>query len=134
MHFFAKQCSLMTNNSKLPSYLHYLTDNRLSFVKFSQDDVAKIVQNLNPNKAHGRDNISICMLKICGSSIYKLLQIIFKQCIETGVFPSEQKKANIVPIHKKEDKQTLENYRPVSLLPICGKIIEELMFNKMFFY
>ena len=72
------------------------------------------------------------MLKKCGSSIYKPLKMIFKQCIETGVFPSEWKKANIVPIHKKGDKQTLENYRPVSLLPICGKILERLMFNEMF--
>ena len=42
------------------------------------------------------------------------------------------KKANIVPIHKKGDKQTLENYRPVSLLFICGKILERLMFKEMF--
>ena len=130
--FFAKQCSLIKNSSKLPSHLHYLTDNRLSSVSFSQDDIAKIIQNLDPNKAHGHDNISIRMLKICGSSIYKPLEMIFKQCIETGVFPSEWKKANIVPIHKKGDKQTLENYRPVSLLPICGKILERLMFNEMF--
>ena len=40
-------------------------------------------------------------------------------------------KADIVLIHKKEDKQTLENYRPVSLLSICGKILERLMFNEM---
>ena len=130
--FFAKQCSLIKNSSKLPSHLHYLTDNRLSSVSFSQNDIAKIIQNLDPNKAHGHDNISIRMLKICGSSIYKPLEMIFKQCIETGVFPSEWKKANIVPIHKKGDKQTLENYRPVSLLPICGKILERLMFNEMF--
>ena len=109
-----------------------MTDNRLSSVSFSQNDIAKIIQNLDPNKAHGHDNISIRMLKICGSSIYKPLEMIFKQCIETGVFPTEWKKANIVPIHKKGDKQTLENYRPVSLLPICGKILERLMFNEMF--
>ena len=72
------------------------------------------------------------MLKICGSSICKHLEIIFKQCIETGVFPSEWKKANIVLIHKKGDKQTLENYCPVSLLPICRKILERLIFNEMF--
>ena len=65
--FFAKQCSLMKNSSKLPLHLHYLTDNHLSSVSFSQDDIAKIIQNLDPNKAHGHDNISICMLKICGS-------------------------------------------------------------------
>ena len=60
-----------------------------------------MIQNLNPNKAHGYDNISIRMLKICGSSIYKPPEMIFKQCIETGVFPSKWKKANFVPIHKK---------------------------------
>ena len=69
------------------------------------------------------------MLKIYGSSIYKPLEMIFKQCIETGVFPSEWKKANIVPIHKKGDKQTPENYCLVLLLPICGKILGRLMFN-----
>ena len=129
---FAKQCSLIKNSSKLPSHLHYLTDNRISSVTLSQDDIAKIIQNLDPNKAHGHDNISIRMLKICGSSIYKPLEMIFKQCTETGFFPSEWKKANIVPIHKKGDKQTLENYRPVSLFPICEKILERLMFNEMF--
>ena len=54
------------------------------------------------------------------------------QCLETGVFPSEWKKGNIVPINKKGDKQWLQNYRPVSLLPICGKILERLIFNEMF--
>ena len=72
------------------------------------------------------------MLKVCGTSVYKPLEIIFNQCLETGVFPSEWKKGNIVPIHKKGDKQILQNYRPVSLLPICGKILERLMFNEMF--
>ena len=38
-------------------------------------------------------------------------------------------KGNIVPIHKKGDKKTLKNYCPVSLLTICGKIFEKLMFN-----
>ena len=89
-----------------------------------------MIQNLDPNKAHGHDNIGI--LKICGSSIYKPLEMIFKQCIETDVFPSEWKKANCVPIRKTGDKKTLENYRPVSLLPICGKILERIMFNEMF--
>ena len=79
-----------------------MTDNRLSSVTFSQGNIAKIIQDLDPNKAHGHDNINICI--ICGSSIYKPLEMNFKQCIETGVFPFEWKKASIVPIHKKGDK------------------------------
>ena len=129
---FATQCSLISNSSKLPSHIKYLTENRLSFVGFSHDKIAKVIQNLDPNKAHDHDNIVIRMVKVCGPSIYKPLEIIFNQCLETGVFPSEWKKGNIVPIHKKGDKQMLQNYRPVSLLPICGKILERLIFNEMF--
>ena len=129
---FSKQCSLINNGSTLPTHIQYLTNNRLSFITFSQDDIAKIIQNLDSGKAHGHDNISIRMLKICGSAIYKPLVIIFKKCLDTGIFPSEWKKGNIVPIHKKGDKQTLKNYRPVSLLPIYRKIIERLMLNEMF--
>ena len=40
-------------------------------------------------------------------------------------------KANIVPVHKKGVKQCLKNYRRVSLLPICGKILERLIFNEI---
>ena len=42
------------------------------------------------------------------------------------------RKANVVPVHKKGDKQCLKNCRPISLLPICGKILERLTFNEMF--
>ena len=86
---FATQCSLISNSSKLPSHIKYLTDNRLSFVSFSHDKTAKVIQNLDPNKARGHDNLSIRMVKVCGPSIYKPLEIIFNQCLETGVFPSE---------------------------------------------
>ena len=44
------------------------------------------------------------------------------------------KKGNIVPIHKNGDKQNIKNYQPVSLLPICGKIFERVVFNEMFIY
>ena len=54
--------------------------------------------------------------------------MIFNQALISGSFTSDWKKDNIVPIHKKSDKQTLKNYRRVILLPICGKIFERLMF------
>ena len=74
------------------------------------------------------------MLKICGDSICVPLAIIFKQALLPGVFSSEWKKENIVPIHKKSDKQNIENYRPDSLLTICGKIFERFIFSEIFNY
>ena len=131
-NFFANQCSPVKNSNVLPSVLFKRTENVISSIDFSSDDIAKIIQKLDSNKAHGHDMISICMLKICGNSIYKPLQLIFRSCTENGKFPSEWKKANVVPIHKKGNKQTLENYRPVSLLPIYGKIFERLIYNSLF--
>ena len=96
-----------------------MTDNRETSASSSQNNIVKIIQNLDSNKAYGHDNISIRMLKICDSSIFKPLAMIFKQCIETGVFRSEWKKAYSIPIHKKEDKEMLESYRLVTLLHLC---------------
>ena len=65
------------------------------------------------------------MLKICGPAIFKLLDIIFKQCVDTGVFSSEWKKGNIVLIHKKGDKQTLKNYRQYRLILFIEKFLND---------
>ena len=129
--FFVKQCSLIGNSSELPLNLHFSTEKRLDTLNFSNNDIEKTIQNLDPNKAHNHDKNSIWMIKIWGKSICKPLQLIFNQCIDTGSFALEWKKANI-PIHKKGNKQCLKNYRPVSLVPICGKMLERLIFNEMF--
>ena len=62
----------------------------------------------------------------------KPLSLIFKNCIQYGIFPNLRKKSNIVPTHKKGGKQCMGNYHPVLLLPICGKIFERLIFNPVF--
>ena len=96
---------MIKNDSKLPSHLNYKTDNSLSAVNFSIDDITKILQNLDPNKAHGHDKISIRMLQLCGNSICKPLELIFQQIMESSSFPSEWKKGSVVPIREKDDRQ-----------------------------
>ena len=76
--------------------------------------------------------ISIRVLKLCREAICRLLNIIFKTCLNTAKFLSEWKKGSVVSIHKKDDKQNVKNYRPVSLLPIYGKIFERLNYNIMY--
>ena len=72
------------------------------------------------------------MLKLWGDLICKPLELIFKVCLRNGRFPLEWKKANVVRIHKKGDKQTIKNFRPVSLLSVSGKIFECLLYDTMF--
>ena len=75
--------------------------------------------------------ISVKMIKICADSIAHPITLIFQNSLGAGIFANDWKKASIVPIHKKNNKQILSNYRPVSFLPICSKIFEKLIFNKL---
>ena len=99
--FFSNQCTLVENTSKLPTDSFKRTNNLLSAISFTKDDIAKIIKNLNPNKAHGFDMISIRMLKMYGDSILKPSELIFKSCLENGKLSIVWKKAN-VPVHKKK--------------------------------
>ena len=71
--FFAKQWSIIDNGSEIPSILHLKTDKYLSNIAFTEKDIVKVIQNLDLNKYHGNDMISIRMLKICGKSVLKPL-------------------------------------------------------------
>ena len=93
---------------------------------FSAGKTAKIIQNLNSNKEHRHDSINTPMFKICGDTISKPLELILKQVLITGSYFSHWKKGNIVPVHKKDDKQDIKSYRLVSLLSICGKGFERI--------
>ena len=130
--YFSEQCTLLKNICTLPNTCSKHTNNILDTIVFSKEDIYKIIKNLDPNKTHGHDMISIRMIKLCGISICKPLEIIFQNCLRSGNFPSEWKKANVVPTFKKGDKQCIKNYRPVFLLPVCGKVFERLLYNKMF--
>ena len=99
-----------------------------------KDDIKRIICKLDPNKAHGRAMISIRMLKMSGDAIIKPLFKILKNCLKCGIFPDDWKKGNIVPIFKKGNKQDIKNYRPVSLLPICSKIFERIIYDNTLKY
>ena len=90
-NFFADQCSIGSNNSELPVTLTRKTHESLSTIDFSTDDILKIIRNLDPNKAHGHDMISIRMIEICDTSICRTLKLIFQSCLESGKFPTEWK-------------------------------------------
>ena len=136
-NFFATQCTLMETNSIIP-HQEYVTNHSLDNIDLSdlelENLILKHINQLNINKAHGFDGISVRMIKICGTSISKPLRIIFRKCLETGYFPQSWKQANIIPIHKKNSKQDVKNYRPISLLPICGKMFEKIIFDKLYDY
>ena len=131
--YFSQQCRPIINDSMLPN-LSYVTDSRLDIIHLSSDEILSLIRNLNIGKATGPDEISAQMLLICDETIVAPLKIIFENILLSGIYPEKWKLANITPIHKKGDKQILTNYRPISLLCICGKLFEKIVFNQLYSY
>ena len=84
-------CLLNYHCGQIAHYLHYL----------AKEDILRIINNLDPNKAHDHDESSIRMLKICGDSVCRPLNIIFKTCLRTVRFPWNGKKLILFQFIKK---------------------------------
>ena len=72
------------------------------------------------------------MTKLCNESFIPAISLIYKNCNNSGIFPINWEKCSIIPAHKRRDKQIVDNYSPVSLSPIFGKIFERHIFNTLF--
>ena len=115
--FFSNQCRLITNSCTLPTF-NFLIDKRIDKILIRRDEIVSLVRHLNPNKASGSDGISAQMLLLCYDYIGMPLKLIFENILSTSLYPDMWKLANVSPIFKKGDKQSIKNYRPISLLPI----------------
>ena len=130
-NFFVKQCQPFENTSILPNFF-LRTDKQLQSFDISDDEILKILSSLKTNKAHGPDDISVSMIKLCGNELVLPLKLIFVNILRTGIFPKQWKRANVTPVHKKENKQLIKNYRPISLLPILAKVFERIIFKHLY--
>ena len=129
--YFILQCTTIDTGSEIPQDPPEKSTLIEDFC-ISEEKILKIIRSLNPNKAHGWDEISIRMIKLSDVSLVTPLKIIFTNCLKHGVFPEIWKCANVVPVHKKNEKNLKSNYRPISLLPIFGKMLERLMYDSLY--
>ena len=86
--------------------------------------IQKQLQNLKVNKATGIDEISAKYLKMSATVISQPLATILNLSITNGIYPDDLKKAKVTPIFKKGEKQDINNYRPISVLPVITGIFE----------
>ena len=125
--YFSSQCTPINTSSKLPVFADKM-ENCLDSIDNKEEDIYLIIKNLISSKAPGWEDISIRMIRmICSKSIAFPLKLLFQSSLEKGIFPGDWEKSNIVPLHKKEDKNLIKNYRPISLLPMFSKIYGRLI-------
>ena len=89
--------------------------------------VAQLLREQSCHKACEPDGLSARLLHECADELAIPLDMICRLSVQSGVFPSVWKQANVVPVYKKGSKKLPENYRPVSLLAICSKILEKVV-------
>ena len=129
--YFILQCTTINTGSEIPQDTP-ITTTRISDFFISEEKILNIIRSLNPNKAHGWDEISVRMIKLSDVALVLPLKTIFTNCLRRGLFPEIWKYANVVPVHKKNEKNLKGNYRPISLLPIFGKIFEKLIYDSLY--
>ncbi|CAB3992953.1 Hypothetical predicted protein [Paramuricea clavata] len=105
-------CDPVESPTQLPS----VSGQVLSEISLTSFEVASALRSLNVSKASGPDRITARLLIETSEQIAPSLTLLFNKSLEEGVFPDEWKLANIVPVYKKDNRQYVENYRPISLL------------------
>ena len=98
---------------------------------FSEDEVFKALNLIDPSKACGPDCIPGRLLKEGAPWLSEPLVPLFNQSLKSGQLPSDWTSANVTPVHKKGSKHDPKNYRPVSLTSIVVKIMKRLVHGKI---
>ena len=129
--YFIQQCTTIDTGSQLPQHIPATITQLNNFV-ISEEKILNITRSLNPNKAHGWDGISVRTIKVSDRALVIPLKIIFENCLRRGIFREIWKYANVVPVHKKNEKNLKGNNRPISLHPVFGKILEKLIYDSFY--
>ena len=113
------------------SYIHNIAPSELfNFQPTSPAAIEHIIYALN-NCGAGVDGVSTKILKMVAPILIPHLTHMFNLCLSQGVFPSNLKRAIVVPIFKNGDPFSFNNYRPISLLPIISKILEKIVYSQL---
>ena len=129
--FFSEASKLNQAGSSLPVDDSPL-NNTLETITVSEEEVQDQIRFLNANKSYGPDGISPRFIKLADYSLVKPLTKLYNLSLSSGKVPKLWKQANVVPLHKKDSKHVMGNYRPVSLLSILGKLLERIVFKHVY--
>ena len=102
-----------------------------SFLSVSEQDVLRLLQNLDVKKACGAEGIEVRFLKAVASAIAASLADLLNVSLSTGKVPNDWKCSRITPVFKSGDRSDPVNYRPVSLLSSFFKLLEDFVFCQL---
>ena len=124
------------NPSKLPinKYVSNIKPNEHSvfLLPCDKNELNRLINKLPNKKSAGYDGVSNVLLKEIKDYILEPLVSIFNNSLTQGIFPKGMKHSEIVPLFKSGLKNQTTNYRPISLLIIILKILEKIMYSRVY--
>ena len=115
--------------SKLPDEVNFGVN--LEQISTNREEVEKLVKEINICKSSAINNLSSRILKDAFLTLSAKLTSIFNFSLMQGIVPIAWKHASVIPLHKGGNNKEVNNFRPVSLLPIQGKLIEKIVHNRL---
>ena len=115
----------------------YLTPNNYTQFHFRPINITEtenLINSLKPKHSTGQDNINTILLKRLKHELASPLTLIANQMLSSSTFPNPLKIAKVKPLHKKDDREVCNNYRPISLLPSISKILEKVILKQLIEY
>ena len=124
----------MKGQRGIDDYLQKIHQNINSIVlePTSQLEVRNTIEELLTKSSSRHDNVSNTLLKSLSVSLTYPLTLIFNQSFESGIFPDIMKLAEVIPLYKNKVIDRLVNYRPISLLMTMSKLLEKLMYKRVY--
>ena len=125
------------SNQTFDSFSNFFTlthNHEFHFEQINENDVLKIIDHLKSKESEDADGLSSKILKNLSRTLCKPIALIINQSLSTGRFPDKLKIAKIIPIYKgnESDINSVNNYRPISILPIISKIFEKIVYNQLY--
>lgn len=126
------QTNVSVNNFILDKYKNEFLNNnaKFNFSIVSVEKVDMVIRSLKTN-AQGCDKIDLKMLTLVFPHLTPFLTFIINKCLQTGTFPDEWKKANIILIPKNNHPSALAHFRPISILPTISKVLEKIVAEQL---
>lgn len=97
----------------------------------SPAEITNLIAALKTKKASGHDGISTKILKCCINSIAPVISDIINDCFRDGEYPDGLKVARVIPVYKSGCRNSLANYRPISVLPVLNDVFERAILNRL---
>ena len=117
------------NSPKFQKFFNKKVVNSIFLSPCNSDEIEQTIKSFQGDKA---SDISISILKRCSPFISCHLSRFLNSFMESGVFPNILKIGKVTPVFKKGDPQLFDNYRPISILPIFGKIFEKIIYCRLY--